>query len=71
MDCSKFNNNSNSSNSTETSFFEKNYCITNNNIEWIFILNTLVLSLIYLYFLLLQHLSKLILTTTIKMELDL
>lgn len=55
MDCSAINSNTNNnstSNSTITTTWNVS-CLSNSSVEWIFILDTAVLSLIYLYFLLL------------------
>lgn len=56
MNCSAIisNTNNNSTNSSTPITTAWNVsCISNSSVEWIFILDTAVLSLIYLYFLLL------------------
>jgi hypothetical protein len=52
----------------QSSLFSNQPCETNDRLNWVFILNTLVLSMIYVYFLIFEILVNSILKSTKEME---
>jgi len=42
---------------TISPLFSYSNCVSNHNLEWVFVMNTFVLIMIYLYFLLVQKLA--------------
>lgn len=52
------------------SLFQNEYCQSNRLLNWVFVVNTVVISLIYSYFLILEWITKGILKQSLKMERD-